>query len=80
MLLVLLWQWLAASSSGIRSVISSPLDVARALAVGIGDGTVATDIGASLERALLGWLITVAVATPLAIAAGRVREARANLD
>lgn len=72
-LLVLGWQWLGSSSEAIRGVISSPFDVARALASGVADGSVVADIGASLHRALLGWAITVALATPLAITAGRVR-------
>ncbi|MDB6000637.1 MAG: binding-protein-dependent transport system inner rane component [Rhizobacter sp.] len=72
-LLVVAWQLLGAASEGIRTVISSPYDVAAALAAGAADGSVVADLAASLQRALLGWIITVAIATPLAIAAGRVR-------
>ncbi len=67
------WQLAASVSRPIRSVVSSPGDVLAALAQGIADGVIVTDLGASLQRSLLGWLITIVVATPLAIAAGRFR-------
>jgi ABC-type nitrate/sulfonate/bicarbonate transport system permease component len=72
-LLLAAWQWLGSANESVRSVISSPSQVLGALLHGAADGSIAADLGASLERALLGWLITLLVATPLAIAAGRVK-------
>ena len=72
-LLVLAWQLGSAASRPVRSVVSSPEAVAAAIGAGLADGTIATDLAASLQRALLGWIVTVAIATPLAIAAGRFR-------
>jgi len=68
-----LWQVLSLFQPGIREVISSPAAVAANLASGLADGSVAANVGASLERALLGWIVTLVIATPLAIAAGRIR-------
>jgi len=72
-LFLLGWQWLGSANKTVGGVISTPVAVILDLAAGVGDGSVLTDLGVSLERALLGWIITIVVATPLAIAAGRIR-------
>jgi ABC-type nitrate/sulfonate/bicarbonate transport system permease component len=72
-LFLLGWQWLGTANKTVAGVISTPAAVVLSLAAGVADGSVLTDLGASLERALLGWVITIVVAAPLAIAAGRIR-------
>lgn len=67
------WQWLGSADSTVGGVISTPGAVVQDLIAGVRDGSVLVDLGASLERALLGWIVTIALAAPLAIAAGRVR-------
>lgn len=72
-LLLVSWQLLGVTNEVVRGVISSPGAVVVALITGVADGSVISDLAASLERALLGWVITIAIAVPLAIAAGRIR-------
>ena len=72
-LLLIGWQAAGAADPVVRGVISSPLDVALALAKGVADGSVLADLSISLQRALLGWALTLLITVPLAIAAGRLR-------
>jgi ABC-type nitrate/sulfonate/bicarbonate transport system permease component len=72
-LMLVAWQLLGATNAAVGNVISTPEAVVLALGKGVSDGSVVANLAASLERALLGWVITVAIAVPLAIAAGRTR-------
>jgi ABC-type nitrate/sulfonate/bicarbonate transport system permease component len=70
---LLLGAWQAASMSdpSVANIVSSPIDVVVTLVGGLADGSIFSDLAASLQRALFGWILTVALATPLAIAAAR---------
>ncbi|WP_298584806.1 ABC transporter permease [uncultured Kocuria sp.] len=64
---LLLWQLLVAVLGPRPDVVPGPLDVARQVAVLLSDGTVLGALGTSLWRGVSGFLIAVAVATPLGL-------------
>lgn len=64
---LLLWQLLVAVLGPRPDVVPGPLDVARQVSVLLSDGTVLAALGTSLWRGISGFLIAVAVATPLGL-------------
>ncbi|MEX5293983.1 ABC transporter permease [Kocuria sp. CPCC 205268] len=64
---LLLWQLLVAVLGPRPDVVPGPLDVARQVGVLLSDGTVLGALGTSLWRGVSGFLIAVAVATPLGL-------------
>ncbi|ALU38638.1 sulfate ABC transporter permease [Kocuria flava] len=64
---LLLWQLLVAVLGPRPDVVPGPLDVARRFAELLSDGTVLSALGTSLWRGVSGFLIAVAVATPLGL-------------
>lgn len=64
---LLTWQLLVAVLGPRPDVVPGPVDVARQLGVLLSDGTVLGALGTSLWRGLSGFLIAVAVATPLGL-------------
>ncbi|MFF0989836.1 ABC transporter permease [Kocuria nitroreducens] len=64
---LLLWQLLVAVLGPRPDVVPGPLDVARQVTVLLSDGTVLGALGTSLWRGISGFLIAVAVATPLGL-------------
>ena len=70
--------WEAAYRAGIKPsyALPSPADVGLVLLEQLGDGTLLGAIGVSIERGGLGFLIALAVGTPLGLLVGRVRLVR----
>lgn len=64
---LLLWQLLVAVLGPRPDVVPGPVDVARQVGVLLSDGTVLGALGTSLWRGVSGFLIAVAVATPLGL-------------
>ncbi|MGQ1796066.1 ABC transporter permease [Kocuria oceani] len=64
---LLVWQLLVALLGPRADVVPGPFDVARQAGVLLTDGTVLGALGTSLWRGLSGFLIAVAVATPLGL-------------
>ena len=64
---LLLWQLLVAVLDPRPDVVPGPVDVARQAGLLLSDGTVLAALGTSLWRGLSGFLIAVAVATPLGL-------------
>jgi NitT/TauT family transport system permease protein len=72
--------WQLAASLTIPILLPSPIDVGRAFARGLSDGSLLQHVGVSYYRILVGWAVGCAVAIPLAILAGRVPLARTLLE
>lgn len=64
---LLAWQLLVALLDPRLDVVPGPADVARAFGALLADGTVLGALGTSLWRGISGFLIAVAVATPLGL-------------
>lgn len=78
-IVIVVWQLISATHPIARSVMSSPYDVVRVLAGGVGSGQTIHDIGWSLARATGGWAVACIAAAPLGILMARNRFARTVL-
>lgn len=74
--LVLLAAWFAFSvTASVNPLfLPSPLDVVTSLAEGVRSGVLVTDAMATLRRAVLGFLVSLAVGVPSGLLVGRVRS------
>jgi NitT/TauT family transport system permease protein len=79
-LILLVWQVLIWAEIKPRSSFPSPADVWVSLREQWGSGTLQRAVWLSLSRALLGFAISVAVATPLGLVVARVRPIRIALQ
>jgi len=78
--IVALWQ-LATGMGWINEVLlPSPVDIVKALAASLADGTLVTNIIASLVRVVEGFVLAFVVAVPLGIAMGLSRVIDGLLD
>lgn len=73
------WQLIGTIYPIVRSVMSSPYEVIRELARGIGTGQTIQDVASSLMRAIGGWALACITAAPLGILMARNRIARTVL-
>jgi ABC-type nitrate/sulfonate/bicarbonate transport system permease component len=75
-LLLAAWWLVGASSPAAHSVISTPPEVVIAFIGSAVNGTLWTDVGVSLLRALGGWAAALVLAAPLGIVMARVATIR----
>jgi NitT/TauT family transport system permease protein len=75
-LLGLIWAWAAAADVKPDYVLPSPAQVLGTLREEWAKGTILSVIGTSLRRGAVGFLISIAVATPLGLVVARVRFVR----
>lgn len=70
--------WEAAYRAGVKPTyaLPSPADVGLVVREQLADGTLLSAIGTSLERGGLGFLVALAIGTPLGLLVGRVRIVR----
>lgn len=80
-ILGLLGVWELAYRSGVKPTyaLPSPADVGLKLAEQIGDGTLLEAMGVSLSRGGLGFLVALAIGTPLGLLIARVRPVRRGI-
>lgn len=74
--LVLIWQFYVSLGLKRRDQVPGPLDVLGQLGILWGDGKVQEAVGTSLERGLVGFLISVAIATPVGLLLSQVAPLR----
>ncbi|EMY35271.1 nitrate/sulfonate ABC transporter, permease protein [Arthrobacter crystallopoietes BAB-32] len=75
-LLLLAWHLLVSLDLKRRDLLPGPLDVFTSLGGLWGEGLVQESVGTSLQRALVGFAVSVAVGTPLGLLLGQVRTVR----
>lgn len=68
--LVLLWHVAASSGLYPRHLLPTPLVVAQALQEAFSDGDLVTNVALSLERQMIGFLLSAAVGLPLGLVVG----------
>ncbi|WP_430296357.1 ABC transporter permease [Sinomonas sp. B1-1] len=74
--LLLAWQLYVSLGLKRRDLVPGPLDVLGSLAQLWGEGTVQEAVWTSLQRGLLGFAVSVVVATPLGLLLGQVKTLR----
>ena len=70
--LILVWQGYVSLGIKRRDLVPGPMDVMRSLADLAATGQLWTAVGTSLERGLLGFLISVLIATPIGVVLAQV--------
>lgn len=77
---IVLLGWQLASANASPTLFPTPLSVAQATVENISNGSLADNIGISLQRVFLGWALGCVVAIPIGILAGSSTIARAAMD
>ncbi|KRE79545.1 ABC transporter permease [Arthrobacter sp. Soil763] len=77
--LVLVWQFYVSLGLKRRDVVPGPLDVAGQIGVLWGEGTLQEAVWTSVQRGVLGFLISVVIATPVGLLLAQVRPLRRAL-
>lgn len=78
-LLLLAWELVYRAGVKPAYALPSPADVGLVLLAQLRDGTLVEAIGTSVERGGLGFVVAVAVGTPLGLLVGRVRAVRRGI-
>ena len=77
---IVIWQALSALNLWPRVLFPSPLDVLKAFAADLRSGILLVNLGASLWRLLIGFIVGAAVAVPLGYLMGLSRRSRNFFD
>ncbi len=78
-LFLLLWELVYRAGVQPTYALPSPADVGLVLLAQLRDGTLIEAVGTSVERGGLGFVVSVAVGTPLGLLVGRVRAVRRGI-
>lgn len=78
-LLLLAWELVYRAGVKPTYALPSPADVGLVVLDQLGDGTLLSAIGTSIERGGLGFLVALAIGTPLGLLVGRVRAVRRGI-
>lgn len=74
--LIAMWQWASVTGELPEYLLPSPVQVIRGLVEITLDGTLVTDLEASIFRSVMGFILATAIAVPIGVAVGWFRAVR----